>query len=105
MGRVSQQKLLLDLFLGNQLAGFGLRTPLFDLREEAETLDRVLERGIVRKVSKSLDRDLFFGFPGHRFRISTTQERGRRRKPAPQTILRVGEVGKAWLRKKLTPSS
>jgi len=70
---LSRKELPLDLLLRNQLAGFGLREPLFDLRKEAEALNRVLERGIVRKATKSLDGGLLCGSSGHGRRLAMTE--------------------------------
>src|SRR5690606_31390283 len=61
----SRSKLLLDLFLGDQLAGFGLTESFLDLGQEAEPVDRVLEGRIVGQVAQSFEGQLLFGLRGH----------------------------------------
>jgi hypothetical protein len=72
----SRSELLLDLFVGDQLAGFGLTEALLDLGQEAEPLDRVLERRIVGKVAQSFEGQLLFGLRGHGAQRSNVDSTG-----------------------------
>src|SRR5688572_19710737 len=52
---------LLHLVVGYHLASVGLPEPFFDLRDEAQSLDGVLERRCVRERLQCIDGALFLG--------------------------------------------
>jgi len=58
----SRQELFLDFIVRDELAGVRLANAFFDLRDEAETLDGVLDRGVFRQGPKRLDGSLLLGY-------------------------------------------
>ncbi len=57
----SRQELFLDLVVGHELAGVRLTETFFDLRDEAQSLDGVLDRGVFGQGPKCLDGSLLLG--------------------------------------------
>ena len=60
-GEPSRQELFLDLVVGHELTGVRLPETFFDLRDEAQTLDGILDRGLFGQRLNARPEDLIEG--------------------------------------------